>query len=75
MADAAVLTPGLLRGEMLLEALSLISKGGRLVLTAVSPWNARSAACSRLPCDTTTVRVLRDTSRRTQNPTAAHLTP
>jgi S-(hydroxymethyl)glutathione dehydrogenase/alcohol dehydrogenase len=38
MADAVVLTPGLLHGDMLLEALSLVSKGGRLVVTTVTPW-------------------------------------
>jgi NDMA-dependent alcohol dehydrogenase len=46
MADIAVLTPGLLKGEMLAEALPLISKGGRVVCTAVAPWDAIDAKVS-----------------------------
>jgi S-(hydroxymethyl)glutathione dehydrogenase/alcohol dehydrogenase len=46
MADAVVLTPGLLHGDMLLEALPLVSKGGRLVVTAVQPWDETAAQVS-----------------------------
>ncbi len=38
MADVAVLTQTRIEDETLLQALPLISKGGRLVLTAVQPW-------------------------------------
>jgi S-(hydroxymethyl)glutathione dehydrogenase/alcohol dehydrogenase len=37
MADSAILTMGLLSGEMLGEALTLVSKGGAVVLTALAP--------------------------------------
>lgn len=39
MADVAVLTPSRLEGDMVAPALSLISKDGRLVCTALQRWN------------------------------------
>ena len=46
MADMAILTPGQLKGEMLAEALPLVSKGGRVVCTAVAPSAALDAKIS-----------------------------
>lgn len=46
MADIAVLTPALLEGEMIAEALALVSKGGRIVCTAVAPWTLTDAKVS-----------------------------
>ena len=37
MADVAILTPGVLTGDLLGPALNLVSKDGRLVCTAVAP--------------------------------------
>ncbi len=45
-ADIVVLTPALLEGEMIAEALSLVSKGGRIVCTAVAPWTLIDAKVS-----------------------------
>jgi NDMA-dependent alcohol dehydrogenase len=46
MADVAVITATLLRGEMLAPALSLVSKDGRLVCTAVQRWDEIDAKVS-----------------------------
>jgi S-(hydroxymethyl)glutathione dehydrogenase/alcohol dehydrogenase len=46
MADAAVLTPGILTGDMLLEALALVSKDGRVVVTGVARWDETTAQVS-----------------------------
>jgi len=46
MADVAVLTPGLLRGGMLIEALPLVCKDGRVVCTAVQRWDEIDAQVS-----------------------------
>lgn len=37
MADAAILTPGVLTGDLIQPAVSLVSKGGTVVTTAVAP--------------------------------------
>jgi Zn-dependent alcohol dehydrogenase len=37
MADSVILTPGVLRGEMIAVAAELASKGGAIVVTAVAP--------------------------------------
>ncbi len=37
MADATILTPGVLRGEMIQEAMDLTTKGGTVVATAIAP--------------------------------------
>jgi NDMA-dependent alcohol dehydrogenase len=39
-ADVVVLTPGVLRGEMIAEACQLGSKDARIVVTAISPFHA-----------------------------------
>ena len=39
MADVAILTPGVLEGEMMFEALQLVCKDGRLVCTAVQRYD------------------------------------
>ncbi|HUZ09313.1 MAG TPA: NDMA-dependent alcohol dehydrogenase [Acidimicrobiales bacterium] len=39
MADVVVLTPGTLTGELLLPACSIASKDGRIVVTALAPFN------------------------------------
>lgn len=38
LADVAILTVGVARGEHIAELAALISKGGRAVVTSVSPW-------------------------------------
>jgi NDMA-dependent alcohol dehydrogenase len=38
MADSAILTPGVLYGDLIQPAVSLVSKGGTVVTTAVAPW-------------------------------------
>jgi NDMA-dependent alcohol dehydrogenase len=40
MADKVIMTPGVLRGEMMLEAMTLTGKGGTCVATAVAPMTA-----------------------------------
>jgi S-(hydroxymethyl)glutathione dehydrogenase/alcohol dehydrogenase len=37
LADSVILTPGVLLGEMLGQALSLVGKGGTCVVTAIAP--------------------------------------
>ena len=37
MADSAILTPGVLTGDLIQPAVSLVSKGGTVVTTAVAP--------------------------------------
>ncbi len=37
MADKVIMTPGVLYGEMMIEAMSLVGKGGTCVATAVAP--------------------------------------
>ncbi len=39
MADAVILTPGVLRGDLIAPALGLVSKDGRVVATAVAPFD------------------------------------
>jgi len=39
-ADVVILTPGVLRGEMIAEACACGSKDGRIVVTAISPFSA-----------------------------------
>jgi S-(hydroxymethyl)glutathione dehydrogenase/alcohol dehydrogenase len=38
-ADVVVLTPGVLTGDLIEQARSLCAKGGRVVATAIAPWN------------------------------------
>ena len=46
MAEVAVLTPGLLTGAMLIEALPLVCKDGRVVCTGVQRWDETDAKIS-----------------------------
>jgi S-(hydroxymethyl)glutathione dehydrogenase/alcohol dehydrogenase len=39
-ADVVILTPGVLRGEMIADACALGSKDARVVVTSISPWHA-----------------------------------
>ncbi len=41
-ADVVVLTPGTLTGELIEQARSITSKGGRIVVTALAPWDQQS---------------------------------
>jgi S-(hydroxymethyl)glutathione dehydrogenase/alcohol dehydrogenase len=43
MADVAILTVGVARGEMVQQMIGLVRKAGKVVLTAVSPWGATDA--------------------------------
>jgi NDMA-dependent alcohol dehydrogenase len=43
MADCAILTVGVARGEMIGPLLSLVRKGGKAVVTAIAPFTERSA--------------------------------
>jgi len=38
MADSVILTPSVLHGDMIQPAVSLVSKGGTVVATAIAPW-------------------------------------
>jgi NDMA-dependent alcohol dehydrogenase len=38
MADSVILTPGVLTGDLIQPAVTLTSKGGTIVATAVAPW-------------------------------------
>jgi S-(hydroxymethyl)glutathione dehydrogenase/alcohol dehydrogenase len=42
MADVAVLTPGILRSELIQPAVDLVSKGGRIVAVGAAPWDQRT---------------------------------
>jgi NDMA-dependent alcohol dehydrogenase len=37
--DVVVLTPGVLHGDLIEQARSITAKGGRIVVTAIAPWN------------------------------------
>ena len=39
MADAVILTPGVLTGDLIAPAMALASKDGRVVTTAIAPFN------------------------------------
>jgi S-(hydroxymethyl)glutathione dehydrogenase/alcohol dehydrogenase len=41
MADSAILTPGVLTGDLLEPAVNIIAKGGTIVATAIAPINQR----------------------------------
>jgi S-(hydroxymethyl)glutathione dehydrogenase/alcohol dehydrogenase len=43
MADRVIMTPGVLHGEMMGEAMSLTGKGGTCVVTAISPMTETKA--------------------------------
>ena len=42
-ADIVVLTPGVLSGDLIEQARSLCAKGGRVVTTAIAPYNQNDA--------------------------------
>jgi S-(hydroxymethyl)glutathione dehydrogenase/alcohol dehydrogenase len=44
MADRVIMTPGVLHGEMMAEAMSLTGKGGTCVVTAISPMTSNEAS-------------------------------
>jgi S-(hydroxymethyl)glutathione dehydrogenase/alcohol dehydrogenase len=46
MADKVILTPGVMHGELLAEALELTAKGGTVVVTAVTPFSETTASMS-----------------------------
>jgi S-(hydroxymethyl)glutathione dehydrogenase/alcohol dehydrogenase len=43
MADRVIMTPGVLHGDMMGEAMSMVGKGGTCVVTAISPMTETSA--------------------------------
>ena len=43
MADRVIMTPGVLHGDMMGEAMSMVGKGGTCVVTAISPMQETSA--------------------------------
>ena len=43
MADRVIMTPGVLRGEMMGEAMNLAGKGSTVVVTAISPMSSETA--------------------------------
>lgn len=46
MADRVIMTPGVLRGEMMEEGMALCGKGGTVVVTAISPISSNEASIS-----------------------------
>ena len=46
MADRVIMTPGVLHGEMMEEAMNLTGKGGTIVVTAISPMTSNQASIS-----------------------------
>lgn len=46
MADRVIMTPGVLHGEMMEEAMNLTGKGGTIVVTAISPMSENQASIS-----------------------------
>jgi S-(hydroxymethyl)glutathione dehydrogenase/alcohol dehydrogenase len=44
--DVVVLTPGVLRGDLIEQARSITAKGGRIVVTAIAPWDAKEVDLS-----------------------------
>ena len=42
-ADVVVLTPGVLTGDLIEQARSICAKGGRVVTTAIAPYNQNDA--------------------------------
>ena len=46
MASSAILTPGVLTGDLIQPAVSLVSKGGTVVCTAVAPWTQEDVKLS-----------------------------
>ena len=54
MADVVILTPGVLTGDLVAPACSLASKDGRIVATAIAPFDQTrsSSTCSTSPCST-----------------------
>ena len=46
MADKVILTPGVMHGELLGQALDLTSKGGTVVVTGVAPFSETTATIS-----------------------------
>jgi len=43
MADRVIMTPGVLHGEMMTEAMNLAGKGSTVVITAISPMTSETA--------------------------------
>ena len=54
MADVVILTPGVLSGDLIAPAMALASKDGRVVTTAIAPFNQNqsTSTCSTSPCTT-----------------------